>query len=198
MLVALAGCASPRASVDVGEGFASTSTYSRTFAALDAQACEAARRTLLSQGYLITASSSEQVRGHKSFQPAPETHVEVEFSVVCVKDGFAGRRTIAFANAVQDSYALKKGSTSASLGLPALGAVSVPFMGSDEAMVKVASVTIGSTRFYDGFFELLEHYLEGDRGQLIPPMVGTTLDPPAARPAAAASSASAPASAASS
>lgn len=193
-LAALAGCVTPRASVDVGEGFQSTSTYSRTYAALDAQACEAARRTLLSQGYLISAASAEQVRGRKSFQPSAETHVEVEFNVVCVKEGFAGRRTIAFVNAVQDSFALKKGSTSASLGLPALGAVSVPFMGSDEAMVKVASVTIASTRFYDGFFELLEHYLEGDRGQLIAPIAGTVLDPPAARPASVA--ASQPASAA--
>jgi hypothetical protein len=191
-LAALAGCVNPRAGVDLGEGFASTSTYSRTYAVLDAQACEAARRSLLSQGYVISVASAEQVRGHKSFQPSADTHVEVEFNVVCVKDGFAGRRSIAFVNAVQDSYALKKGSTSASLGLPALGAVSLPFMGSDEAMVKVASVTIASTRFYDGFFELLEHYLEGDRGQLIAPMAGTTLDPPAARPAPV----SAPASAA--
>ena len=194
-LPALAACVTnSRSSVALNEGFDTASTtYSRTYAALDAQTCEAARRTLLSQGYVISAASAEQVRGKKSFQPSSETHVEVEFNVVCVKDGFAGRRTIAFVNAVQDNFALKKGNTSASLGLPAFGAVSLPFLGSDEAMVKVASVTIANTPYYDGFFQLLEHYLEGDRGQLIPPMPGTTLDPPAAH--AAATAASSPASA---
>lgn len=180
-MLALAACNTPRVAIESHEAFDSGSTYSRTFPVPDAQTCEAARRALLSQGYLIGAASSEQVRARKHFQPAADLHVEVEFTVVCAKQGYKGVRTVAFANAVQDSYALKKASTSASLGLPALGAVSVPFIGgSDEALVKVASVTISNGTFYDRFFQLLESFLAGDAGQLMPPAppLGGPLDLP--------------------
>jgi hypothetical protein len=166
-----AACASPRVAIETHEAFDSASTYSRTYAVVDAQACEAARRTLLSQGYVIGVATTEQVRGRKRFQPAPDLHVEVEFNVVCAKEGTYGKRTVAFVNAVQDSFAVKKSSTSASLGLPAFGAVSLPFTGGDEALVKVASATISSTAFYERFFHLMERYLAGDPGQPMPPTI---------------------------
>lgn len=189
----LVGCAVPRSAVETQEAFDSTSTYSRTYAAVDAQTCEAARRTLLSQGYVISAATAEQVRGRKSFQPMPETHMEVEFNVVCAKDGYAGRRTIAFVNAVQDRYALKKSNNSASLGVGVFGSLSLPFSGSDESLVKVASATITSAPFYDRFFQLVERYLAGDQGQRIEPAAETVeMAPPpigAAVPALPAASA---------
>jgi hypothetical protein len=174
---ALAGCAAiPHAPVGTQESFESASTYSRTYAATDVQTCEAARRTLLSQGYVISLAAPEQVRGRKVFQPVPETHVEVEFNVACAKEGYAGRRTIAFVNAVQERYALKKSNNSASVGVPALGSLSLPFTGSDESMVKVASATIESAAFYDRFFQLVERYLAGDPGQRLEP-VSSALQP---------------------
>ena len=180
------GCAGPHASVDAYESFDSSATISRTFAAREAQACEAARRTLLSQGYVISIATADQVRGRKSFQPAAETHVEVEFNVVCARDGVAGARTIAFVNAVQERFALKKSRESASVGVGAFGSLSLPFTGSDDSLVKVASSTVTSARFYDRFFQLLERYLAGDPGQPI----GAIGDPPELEaPATAASQA---------
>ena len=177
------GCAVPHASVDTYESFDSSATFSRTFAAREAQACEAARRTLLSQGYVISIATADQVRGRKSFQPAAETHVEVEFNVVCARDGVAGARTIAFVNAVQERFALKKSRESASVGVGAFGSLSVPFTGSDDSLVKVASSTVTSARFYDRFFQLLERYLAGDPGQAIGP-VGEAPGSEAPEPAA--------------
>jgi hypothetical protein len=174
---ALAGCgAIPPAPIGMQESFESASAYSRTYAATDVQTCEAARRTLLSQGYVISLAAPEQVRGRKTFQPMPETHVEVEFNVTCAKEGYAGRRTIAFVNAVQERYALKKSNSSASVGVPALGSLSVPLNGSEESMVKVGSATIESASFYDRFFQLVEHYLAGDPGQRLEP-VSSALQP---------------------
>ena len=202
----LAGCAaSPRMPIDTPEAFDSAATYTRTYAAMQEQTCEAARRTLLSQGYVISLATAEQVRGRKSFQPEPETHVEVEFNVVCAKDGHSGRRTIAFVNAVQDRFALRKSNNSASLGVGAFGSLSLPFTGSDESLVKVASATITRAPFYDRFFQLVERYLAGDPGQHIG-AVSEALDkelPPIGAPvpgaprAAAAAAASASASASS-
>ena len=182
---ALAGCASIHpAPIGMQESFQSASTYSRTYAATDVQTCEAARRTLLSQGYVISMAAPEQVRGRKIFQPVPETHVEVEFNVACAKEGYAGRRTIAFVSAVQERYALKKSNNSASVGVPAIGSLSVPFTGSDESMVKVGSETIESAAFYDHFFQLVERYLEGDPGQRLEPVSSALQPVPDEAPAA--------------
>ena len=167
--VSSAGCAVPHASIDNFESFDSSATFSRAYAASESQACEAARRTLLSQGYVVHVATADQVRGRKIFQPAPETHVEVEFNVVCARDGMAGVRSIAFVNAVQERFALKKSRDSASLGVGAFGSLSLPFTGSDDSLVKVASATVTSARFYDRFFQLLERYLAGDPGQSFAP-----------------------------
>ncbi|MDP9901259.1 DUF2242 domain-containing protein [Variovorax ginsengisoli] len=164
----LAGCGSspPRVSYEPEE-FDSTTTHARSYAATEAQTCEAARRALLSQGYLITAANSDLVTGRKNFQPAAEVHVEVEFRVVCARDRQApaakgqkvARSSIAFVTALQDRYGLKKTNNSASVGVGVLGSVSLPFSSSDDAMVKVASETLTDERFYDRFFALLDRYL---------------------------------------
>jgi hypothetical protein len=160
----VAGCGnmpSKRVSYEPEE-FDSTTTHTRSYAATEAQTCEAARRALLSQGYMITAGNADLVTGRKSFQPAAEVHVEVEFRVVCAResDGKGGmRHTIAFASALQDRYAIKKVNNSASLGVGALGSLSVPFSSSDDALVKVASETLTDERFYDRFFALIDRFM---------------------------------------
>lgn len=140
------------------EEFDSTTTHTRSYAGSTAQTCEAARRALLSQGYLLTSASSELVTGRKSFQPEPEVHVEFEFRVVCAREGQNALHSIAFASALQDRYSLKKSNNSASVGVGILGSLSLPFSASDEALVKVASETITDAKFYDRFFALIDRY----------------------------------------
>ncbi|GER14962.1 DUF2242 domain-containing protein [Variovorax boronicumulans] len=169
------------------EDFDSTTTHTRNYAASEAQTCEAARRALLSQGYMVTAANADLVTARKSFQPAAETHVEVEFRVVCAREmgtgsASAGRSTVAFATALQDRYGLKKGSNSASLGVGAIGSLSLPFGGSNEAMVKVASETLSDERFYDRFFTLVERFLQGGGPDM--PADAEDAPKPATRPAA--------------
>ena len=141
------------------EQFGSTTTHSRDYAAARGRTCEAARRALLSQGYVITLAEAEHVKARKNFQPDPEVHVEIEFHVVCAADGSGDRKSIAFVNALQDRYALKKSNNSASLGVGAFGSVSLPFSSSSDSMVRVGSETITSDAFYNRFFELVRRYL---------------------------------------
>ena len=176
----LAGCGATSSTRRISyepEEFDSTTTHTRSYTATEAQTCEAARRALLSQGYLITAANTDLVAGRKSFQPANEVHVEVEFRVVCAKEAGAGRKkpvtTIAFASALQDRYSLKKTNNSASVGVGAFGSLSVPFSASDDALVKVASETLTDERFYDRFFALLDRFLA-------PPDEAPAADDPAA------------------
>ncbi|RON80460.1 hypothetical protein BK635_15355, partial [Pseudomonas chlororaphis] len=159
LLAAIAGCSSQKTAIYEHENFDDSGTFSRNYPVNETASCEAARRALLSQGYIITSSDPKLVSGHKSFQQTGETHMEISFSVVCAQDGNTGHRSTVFANALQDRYALKKVNNSASLGVGVLGSVSMPIGSTDDSMVKVASETVSSAKFYERYFALVELFL---------------------------------------
>ncbi|WP_085630616.1 MULTISPECIES: DUF2242 domain-containing protein [unclassified Pseudomonas] len=161
LLTAAAGCSKDKP-VYEHENFDDSGTFSRNYPVSDTASCEAARRALLSQGYIITSSDPKLVSGHKSFQQTGESHLEISFNVVCAEDSSVGHHATVFANALQDRYALKKTNNSASLGVGVLGSVSMPIGSSDDSMVKVASETVSSQKFYERFFTLVELFLPAD------------------------------------
>lgn len=134
------------------------SPFSHNFNASNSDACEAARRALLSQGYLTTMTRSDTIDATKDFQPTGDSHVTVDFHVVCVA-GDDPYSSVVYANAVQSGYALKKSDTSASVGLSVLGSLSLPIRSNSDAMVKVSSETIQSSDFYERFFSFIGKYL---------------------------------------
>ncbi|WP_175735791.1 DUF2242 domain-containing protein [Burkholderia ambifaria] len=159
----LAACSSPPKPIYQQEQFdAATSPYAHTFRSKSDAACEAARRALLSQGYVVSSSRNDAVDGSKNFQPNNDMHVVIEFHVVCADATADGTSSIAYVNAVQDRYTLKKSNTSASVGLSVFGSLSLPIGSSDDALVKTASETIPAGVFYERFFNLVEHFLKID------------------------------------
>jgi len=123
-------------------------------------ACEAARRAILSQGYIVNEANDSNVKARRKFQSDEETHVEIEFNIVCASNSRGSNSATLFVNAVKDRYSLKKSSSSASLGVGGLGSISLPFSESNESLVKVASETISDTTLYARYFELVERYLD--------------------------------------
>ncbi|MCR4470682.1 DUF2242 domain-containing protein [Burkholderia sp. SCN-KJ] len=159
----LAACSSPPKPIYQQEQFDATSSpYAHTFRAKSDASCEAARRALLSQGYVVSSSRNDAVDGSKNFQPSNDMHVVIEFHVVCADATADGSSSIAYVNAVQDRYTLKKSNTSASVGLSVFGSLSLPIGSSDDALVKTASETIPAGVFYERFFNLVEHFLKID------------------------------------
>ncbi|MBR7965908.1 DUF2242 domain-containing protein [Burkholderia cenocepacia] len=159
----LAACSSPPKPIYQQEQFDATSSpYAHTFHSKSDAACEAARRALLSQGYVVSSSRNDAVDGSKNFQPSNDMHVVIEFHVVCADANADGSSSIAYVNAVQDRYTLKKSNTSASVGLSVFGSLSLPIGSSDDALVKTASETIPAGVFYERFFTLVEHFLKID------------------------------------
>ncbi|OXJ03584.1 MULTISPECIES: DUF2242 domain-containing protein [Burkholderia] len=159
----LAACSSPPKPIYQQEQFDATSSpYAHTFHSKSDAACEAARRALLSQGYVVSSSRNDAVDGSKNFQPNNDMHVVIEFHVVCADANADGTSSIAYVNAVQDRYTLKKSNTSASVGLSVFGSLSLPIGSSDDALVKTASETIPAGVFYERFFNLVEHFLKID------------------------------------
>lgn len=141
------------------EVFGSTESFAQLFDANVAATCEAARRALLSQGYVLSTVKPDFISGSKNFQPEGEVHVQILFSVVCAPEGKDGQVATAYVSATQDRYALKKSATSASVGLSAIGSVSIPLGATGDSLVKVASETIPAGPFYDRFFTLMQRML---------------------------------------
>ena len=185
LLAGLAGCSSKKTAIYEHENFDDSGTFSRKYPVTDKASCEAARRALLSQGYIITSNDAKMISGHKSFQQTGESHLEISFNVVCADDGGSEHHATMFANALQDRYALKKVNNSASLGVGVLGSVSMPIGSSDDSMVKVASETVSSPQFYDRFFALVEVFLpkEVKKAAHIPEKPKTDLGVPEVVPA---------------
>jgi hypothetical protein len=159
VLLGLTACGSIGKNKDpmrASETFDSDNTYSQVFESSPDQVCEAGRRALMSQGYVIQRADGLVVEGTKSFQPEADIHEQVQLRVSCVSqtDGHA----LAFASALQDRYGLKKSSTAASVGTP-MGSVSLPFGSTDDSLVKVASRTVQDGAFYKHFFALIQRYL---------------------------------------
>ena len=162
---AVAGCALPPGasrsphSVYQHERFQSDETFSRLFDANVQDTCEAARRALLSQGYVITTARADAITGAKRFQPEGEVHIEIAFTVVCVPEGDDGLLATAFVSAQQDRYVLKKLPNNSSLGVGPFGSISVPLSSSEDSLVKVGSETIPAGPFYDRYFALVQRLL---------------------------------------
>ncbi|HYM87290.1 MAG TPA: DUF2242 domain-containing protein [Pseudoxanthomonas sp.] len=159
--VLLASCGTTRtpkpAPLFMEESFDADDIYSRSYVVSPARACEAARRALLGQGYVVTRASAETVEATKNFQPEPEDHVQLDVRVSCAVRG--DEQALVFVSAVQDRYALKKNPTSASVGVGVLGSVSLPIGSSDDSLVRVASKTVRDGEFYKRFFDRVNYYL---------------------------------------
>lgn len=161
VLLSLTGCAAilpSKVPNTVLDDFGSSEVYSRAFPGTAKTTCEAGRRALLGQGYIIEDQVSS-IKAQKNFQPGPETHIQVRFTVTCADNSKGSNSATVFVNAVKDRYSLRKSTNSASVGIPAVS-FSVPLTSTDEALVKVASETIASKKFYNHFFDTLERFVE--------------------------------------
>ncbi|GGX24679.1 hypothetical protein GCM10011282_33360 [Undibacterium macrobrachii] len=159
-LLSLVGCSTPKKTVLHKDEFGTADMFTNAVPGSEKQACEASRRALLSQGYIINGANDNNVKGRRKFQSDDETHVEIEFNVVCAPNSKGSNSTTIFANAVRDRYSLKKNINSASLGVGGIGSISLPFGASNDSMVKVASETISDAKLYGRFFDLVERYLD--------------------------------------
>lgn len=172
LAASLAACGSNRTKEEpapLGETFGAEDTYSRIYAVEPSIACEATRRALLGQGYVIGKMAPEAVEATKNFQPESNLHTQLKVLTTCVSRSDGG--SIVFINAVQDRYALKSQSNSASVDLSAIGSVSLPIpIGASNAnLVRVGSNTVQNQDFYRRLFDRVTFYLPGTPANAPPP-----------------------------
>jgi hypothetical protein len=155
------------------------SAFSRHYAARPGRTCEAARRALLSQGYVLTAASADQVTARKHFQPDVEHHVQLEFRVVCAAEAGSPAASVAFVSGLKEQYLMRKAKDSASVGVGGIGSLSLPIEGGMEALVKVSSETVVDRALYERLFELVGEHL-ASAVEPVPAPVAPPLPPPVA------------------
>jgi len=120
-------------------------------------ACTGAKLGLLGQGYIVESAEATTVKGKKAFRTSGEESTFLEMSVVCAP---RGDDAIIFANGLQTVYAVKKNLQAASVGLSALGTISLPVGGTTDSMVKVGDETVTDRDFYQRFFAVVDFHLE--------------------------------------
>ncbi len=119
-------------------------------------ACESARRALLGQGYLIESSNSDGIKARKAYKSEDDQNTFIEMTIVCLPER---NGSTLFATGVLSAYALKKSTSSASVGLSALGSISLPIGQSADSLVKVSEETINDKDFYQRFFAAVDNTL---------------------------------------
>jgi hypothetical protein len=168
----LVACGSSRSKSEappLGETFGAEDTYSRIFDVTPTVACEATRRALLGQGYVIGKMAPDTLEASKHFQPESDVHTQLNVRATCVSR--AGGGSIVFINALQDRYSLKSQGSSASVGVSMIGSVSlpIPMGGSNANLVRVGSNTVQNQDFYRRLFDRVMFYLPGTPGKAPPP-----------------------------
>lgn len=119
--------------------------------------CEYGKRALLSQGYEVDASSPQNIRGSKFFQPQSDNQVQLRITLVCLQG--KSDSTI-YANALQTRYELKSGGSSTGLSVAGLGSISLPWLPDKSSLVKVGEETVNDPDFYKRLFALIELLME--------------------------------------
>ena len=191
--LALGACASlpnrPTPLVNYQPESFGANAYAKHYGTHAPRTCEAARRALLSQGYIVSAASADQVVARKYFQPFADHHVQLEFRVVCATDGDGSGGSTVFVNGLKDQYVVRKAKESASLGVGGIGSLSLPLEGSLDSMVKVGSETVTDRELYERFFQLLGDHLA--RAADVPAVPAEVASAPASSPGPAAGKAQA-------
>jgi len=138
------------------ESFATNSPYQKKLEVGAATACEGARRALLGDGYIIDAANSDSVKGRKAYRSDGGRSTFIEMGVVCVPDP-AG--STLYANGLLSTYDVRKSASSASVGVSAIGSLSLPFNQSADSMVKTSDETVNDRSFYQAFFTAVDSIL---------------------------------------
>lgn len=137
------------------ELFNINSPYSRDFDAPPQAVCEAARQALLSQGFVVVTEKLT-LSARKFTQPSHGIEVDLLVSVDCSQDFSHPGHTQLYVTAWEDHWATKHNANAASLGVGALGAISLPVNAAEDALVKVGVKMVSEARFYERFYALVE------------------------------------------
>lgn len=145
----------PPSPVHLSERFEASSSHAKRYPRSAEDACESARRALLSQGYVLSRNDRLVLLGSKFFQPEKDRHVELKVQATCVPDDAVDHASSVYVTAWEDHYVVKKSTSSSSVGVSAIGSISLPMGSSEDSLVKVGVQTVRDATFYERLHRLI-------------------------------------------
>ncbi|MGB8053826.1 MAG: DUF2242 domain-containing protein, partial [Azonexus sp.] len=103
------------------EGFPSETPFQYYSSREPEEACEIAKRALLSQGYQVDESKPRNIRGEKYFRPKPDEATRLSIILVCLPSNLG---TVIYASGLETQFEMKSKGSNAGVSVPALGSLS--------------------------------------------------------------------------
>ncbi|HXU93975.1 MAG TPA: DUF2242 domain-containing protein [Gallionella sp.] len=154
IFLSLTACGGPRTFAGK-EDFQSDLRHRRDFSAEPAPVCEAARRVLLGDGYIVAKSIDHDFIGTKEFPIEEDKHAILRLYVTC------GQRTggsTLFVTATEEHFDVKASSESTSIGVP-LTPLSISSTREIDNQVKTRGETVTNRDFYERFYRAVQQEL---------------------------------------
>jgi PBP1b-binding outer membrane lipoprotein LpoB len=151
----LASCSGQR-SYSPNEEFASDPRYRRDFKVAAAPLCDAARRALLSEGYIVSTREAQRLFGGKEFQGDENKHAILNIYISC--DQRVGGSTL-FVTATEEHFDVKATRQSNSIGFPILAPIYFGTISESDNQVKIRGETVIQAAFYERFYRAVEREL---------------------------------------
>lgn len=151
----LAACGGPRTYAE-REDFQADSRHRRDFSTAAVPACEAARRVLLGDGYIVVGSADQNLVGVKEFQIEEKRHAVVRLYATCSQR--AGGSTL-FVTATEEHFDVKTSRQSTSIGVPLVAPLSISSKSAVDNQVKTLGETVTDSDFYERFYRAVQKEL---------------------------------------
>ena len=155
LLMLLAGCGGPPRYAS-NEEFASDARYHRDFSTNAAALCDAARRVLLGDGYLVNRSEDQSLVGGKEFQVEEQQHAILNVYVSCERR--AGGSTL-YITATEEHFDVKATRQSSSIGFPMIAPIYYGTQSEANGQVKTRGETVAESGFYERFYRAVQRQL---------------------------------------
>ena len=142
------------------EEFAAETLHRRDFAVAAPLLCDAARRAMLGDGYIVTRSEDGRLLGGKEFQVDENRHAILNLYVNC--ESRAAGATL-FVTATEEHFDVKATRQSSSIGFPVLAPIYFGTLREADSQVKIHGETVTQNAFYERYYRAVQRELASPR-----------------------------------
>lgn len=155
LLMLAAACGGPQRYAP-NEEFTGDARHQRDFSSDVATLCDAAKRVLLGDGYLVTRGEDQRLIGGKEFQVAEQQHAMLNVYVSCERR--AGGSTL-YVTATEEHYDVKTTRQSSSIGFPMVAPIYYGTQSEANGQVKTRGETVAERGFYERYYRAVARQL---------------------------------------
>ena len=130
--------------------------HQRDFSVAATTLCDAARRVLLGDGYLVSRAENLSLVGAKEFQIEEQQHAILSVHANCEQR--VGGSTL-YVTATEDHYDVKAIRQSSSIGFPMVAPIYYGTQSEANGQVKTHGETVGERGFYERFYRAVQRQL---------------------------------------